>query len=74
MTLLVEPRIILAGPRADAIRGSVAGERGLTVALRTVAVGDESGSDPFPVTLVPYHSWAERGPSTMRVWLPASAV
>lgn len=23
-----------------------------------------------PVTLVPYHRWAERGPSTMRVWLP----
>ena len=20
--------------------------------------------------LVPYHSWANRGPSTMRVWLP----
>jgi DUF1680 family protein len=23
-----------------------------------------------PVALVPYHAWAERGPSTMRVWLP----
>lgn len=22
------------------------------------------------VPLVPYHSWAERGPSTMRIWLP----
>lgn len=22
------------------------------------------------VTLIPYHRWAERGPSTMRVWLP----
>jgi DUF1680 family protein len=22
------------------------------------------------LTLVPYHGWAERGPSTMRVWLP----
>ncbi|TFH72843.1 glycoside hydrolase family 127 protein [Cellulomonas sp. HD19AZ1] len=35
------------------------------------------GDDPAPapdaprlVPLVPYHAWAERGPSTMRVWLP----
>jgi DUF1680 family protein len=25
-----------------------------------------------PVTLIPYHRWAERGPSTMRVWLPTT--
>jgi DUF1680 family protein len=25
---------------------------------------------PVPVRLVPYHRWARRGPSTMRVWLP----
>jgi DUF1680 family protein len=24
------------------------------------------------VELVPYHRWAERGPSTMRVWIPRS--
>ncbi|GAA1918118.1 glycoside hydrolase family 127 protein [Microbacterium aoyamense] len=24
------------------------------------------------VPLVPYHSWAERGPSTMRVWIPTA--
>ncbi|QOR71277.1 glycoside hydrolase family 127 protein [Ruania alkalisoli] len=24
-----------------------------------------------PIRLVPYHSWGNRGPSTMRVWLPA---
>jgi hypothetical protein len=24
------------------------------------------------VALVPYHDWANRGPSTMRVWLPAA--
>jgi DUF1680 family protein len=28
-------------------------------------------AEEFDVTLVPYHDWAERGPSTMRVWLPA---
>jgi uncharacterized protein len=26
--------------------------------------------DELDVPLVPYHDWAERGPSTMRVWLP----
>lgn len=26
--------------------------------------------DPTGIVLVPYHSWANRGPSTMRVWLP----
>jgi uncharacterized protein len=25
---------------------------------------------PTPVRLIPYHRWARRGPSTMRVWLP----
>jgi DUF1680 family protein len=24
------------------------------------------------VPLVPYHEWAERGPSTMRVWIPTT--
>ena len=24
------------------------------------------------VPLVPYHEWAERGPSTMRVWIPVA--
>lgn len=27
-------------------------------------------STPVSVPLVPYHQWANRGPSTMRVWLP----
>lgn len=56
---------------------------------RLVAATAEPGSDPgwpyaehslepapsmsFNVPLVPYHDWAERGPSTMRVWLPVAA-
>jgi DUF1680 family protein len=28
--------------------------------------------EPLAVRLIPYNSWAERGPSTMRVWLPKS--
>jgi uncharacterized protein len=33
----------------------------------------DPGDEAFDVPLVPYHDWAERGPSTMRVWLPADA-
>lgn len=28
--------------------------------------------EPVETTLVPYYSWANRGPSTMRVWLPVA--
>ena len=30
-----------------------------------------AGVAELPVELVPYHSWANRGPATMRVWLRA---
>lgn len=38
------------------------------------AVPDAPGvaSEPFDVPLVPYHRWAERGPSTMRVFVPTT--
>ncbi|MFF0267110.1 glycoside hydrolase family 127 protein [Kribbella sp. NPDC004536] len=32
--------------------------------------GEQPAADAVEVPLVPYHDWAERGPSTMRVWLP----
>jgi hypothetical protein len=28
--------------------------------------------DPVVVPLLPYHRWARRGPSTMRIWLPTT--
>jgi len=31
----------------------------------------ESGRD-VEIPLTPYHEWATRGPSTMRVWIPAA--
>jgi DUF1680 family protein len=39
--------------------------------------GDEVDAAPVgasaqEVALVPYHDWAERGPSTMRVWIPST--
>lgn len=35
---------------------------------------EPAGTDasPVEVPLVPYHEWAERGPSTMRVWIPTT--
>jgi DUF1680 family protein len=29
-----------------------------------------AADDSFTAPLIPYHAWANRGPSTMRVWLP----
>ena len=40
-----------------------------TEAGRTDAV---PASEPIELRLIPYHRWATRGPSTMRVWLPRS--
>ncbi len=32
----------------------------------------ESAEETFEVPLLPYHDWANRGPSTMRVWIPTA--
>ncbi|WP_285114118.1 beta-L-arabinofuranosidase domain-containing protein [Leifsonia sp. fls2-241-R2A-40a] len=117
LDLPVAPRFSAADPRVDAVRDSVAVERGPVVyALEsndlpdgwadvadavvdvsrppadtdgsvTVRMSRRAERDlPWPygpaepgapqaeaeVPLVPYHDWAERGPSTMRVWIPAS--
>ncbi|GCB43350.1 glycoside hydrolase family 127 protein [Streptomyces sp. NL15-2K] len=122
LELAVAPRWIGADPRIDAVRGTLAVQRGPLVycaesvdlprghevdALRVDAsvepedgVGEtvvvageltahaEQGGRTWPyeplgrqattaaeragITLVPYHSWANRGPSTMRVWLPVA--
>ena len=54
------------------------------VTLRPIAVADESWpyaettdavagvAASVEVPLIPYHEWAERGPSTMRIWIPTS--
>jgi DUF1680 family protein len=36
----------------------------------TSADGAGAGDGSFAAPLIPYHAWANRGPSTMRVWLP----
>jgi DUF1680 family protein len=119
LELPVEPRLSWPDPRIDAVRHTVAVERGpLVLCLESTdlpaGVGiDEvrmlpdaapasrddgavvaasvseapSGSGSLPyrpgppraadsrpleLTLVPYHRWAERGPATMRVFLPVT--
>jgi len=118
LDLPTAPRLTWPDPRVDAVRGTVAVERGpLVLTLESVDLpagvpldavrldpaveprahedgalvrahvvelpDSGAGSPPFgavrpggaPVTaldlpLVPYHRWAERGPSTMRVFVP----
>ena len=119
LELPVAPRWITPDPRIDAVRGTVAVQRGPLVycaesvdlpdgrdvdAVRVdpsaepldgpdgtvVAPGEltEPRDQLWPyspldqaevptaeqqgIPLVPYHSWANRGPSTMRVWLPTT--
>ena len=122
LELPVEPRWTVPDPRIDAVRGSVAVERGPVVlclescdlpaggdaggfvvdprvapverdgrvvvsgtlaspALRPWPYGPPDGAAPasaaagraVEVPLLAYHDWANRGPSTMRVWLPAAS-
>lgn len=115
LRLPVAARWTWADPRVDAVRGSVAVERGpLVMALESVDLGAsvntarvlvdgapverdgqvlvpvapapvEDGAWPYaadapaptmePARLTPlvaYHAWANRGPSTMRVWMPVA--
>lgn len=118
LLLPVRARWVCADPRIDAIRGTVAVERGPLVfclespdlpfgrhvdEVRVDTADDpveldgkvrvqgdlvKTADEPWPypaidhdgaapeaerleIPLLPYHAWATRGPSTMRVWLPA---
>lgn len=118
LDLPMDPRITHPHPSIDAIRGTVAVERGPLVLclessdlpaghsvedsaivigedLVTAGIGatalltltpppspqwpysDQSIETGTPsnerVRLVPYYSWANRGPSTMRIWLPTAS-
>jgi DUF1680 family protein len=74
--------IDLDGVRLDEIQvdTSVAPEAGAVKARRTTPADHgwpyqshrttTEHPDPVVVPLLPYHRWARRGPSTMRIWLP----
>ncbi|MGH3390076.1 MAG: glycoside hydrolase family 127 protein, partial [Actinomadura sp.] len=47
-------------------RGIRAGYGGWPYGARPEPPGDGAG----PLTFVPYHLWGNRGPATMRVWVP----
>ena len=122
LELPVTPRWIGADPRVDAVRGTLAVQRGplvycaesvdlpaghdvdvvrvdpsaepedgpddTVVVPGEIAVPGQQHDAPWPyrtidedlapaadrerIVLVPYYSWANRGPSTMRVWLPTT--
>ena len=117
LRLPLEPRFTFPDERVDAVRGTVAVERGpvvyclesvdlaagihvdsvvVSTAVAPVVIdgsvvvkgrvesaadatwpygpdgGPDAASPAIPVRLVPYHSWANRGPGTMRVWLRAA--
>ncbi|MET9834393.1 beta-L-arabinofuranosidase domain-containing protein [Streptomyces sp. NPDC006385] len=122
LDLPMAPRWIAPDPRIDAVRGTVAVQRGplvycaesadlpggrevdavrvdtagepqdgpedTVVAPGELAASQEPRDAAWPyrpldrafapaaertgIVLVPYHSWAGRGPSTMRVWLPTT--
>ena len=123
LTIPVEPRLSWPDPRIDAVRGTVAVERGpLVLCLESrglpgamdladvgvvvdtpleddgegalVAVSGHSGSSVYPsgglpfgpldlhaaqgggqprtARLIPYHRWAQDGPTAMRVFLPVT--
>lgn len=117
LVLPLSPRFSLPDERIDAVRGTVAVERGpLVLCAESVDLPEgmsvnEFGVDPssplipsgtgarlraqglrlqdsawpyapdkaldiaaeFDLHLIPYHRWGNRGPATMRVWLPVSA-
>jgi len=58
----------------DLATAPVTTARGASVLLRQRVHGENGVgyAEAFAAELVPYHSWANRGTSTMRVWIPES--
>ncbi|MDI6098851.1 glycoside hydrolase family 127 protein [Actinoplanes sp. NEAU-A12] len=77
------PHISLDALRLDPSITPADRDGAVVAAARLTALPDEQWPYPalpdpdrtaesLPVTLRPYHDWASRGPSTMRVWLPTT--
>lgn len=52
------------------VHGSLVKADDATWPYRDSGTGPASGRQDTGIPLLPYHAWANRGPSTMRVWLP----
>ncbi|MEU6789914.1 beta-L-arabinofuranosidase domain-containing protein [Nonomuraea angiospora] len=69
--LAIDPR---SGPRAEPgevlVRGRLAAPPDRPWAYSGATAASAADVEWFDVPLRPYHSWARRGPSSMRVWLP----
>ncbi|MEQ4723963.1 beta-L-arabinofuranosidase domain-containing protein [Nonomuraea sp. B19D2] len=69
--LAIDP---LSGPRAEPggarVRGRLAAPPDRLWAYSGAAAASAADVEWIDVPLRPYHSWAHRGPSSMRVWLP----
>ncbi len=70
--LVVDPAAAPSGGAAGVVRGRLAGGAGHGWPYAPVPAGAVASSDWFDVPLLPYHSWARRGPAAMRVWLPVA--
>ncbi|MGW0200009.1 glycoside hydrolase family 127 protein [Nonomuraea sp. NPDC003201] len=73
--LTIDPRSDpRSGPRAEPgevlVRGRLAAPPDRPWAYSGAAAASAADVEWFDVPLRPYHSWARRGPSSMRVWLP----
>jgi len=61
-----------SAPQANAVKGWFAPRSGAPWPYRETAHDHDGPRTPRVVPLVPYHRWARRGPTTMRVWLPTT--
>lgn len=73
----VRPRRSDTAPWPYASETSSSSDRPLEAASVRATATPSTGEatehgDVVDVRLVPYHAWAQRGPSTMRVWIPAT--
>jgi len=59
-------------PADQGMDGGLGGAVTLGCTARALQVGEPGRATVVtPLTMVPYHLWGNRGPASMRVWLPA---
>lgn len=61
-------------PYGSALDGAAAAEVAEAAEAAETAEGGAADCRTRTVRLIPYHAWGNRGPSTMRVWIPVAGV